>query len=62
LQNRVAHRRAAEEEGASLGPARLLTALTRPFVLQEHLAASTLGDDDKAMGRLTPDDLQFLFS
>ncbi|GAA5889608.1 hypothetical protein JCM8208_001072 [Rhodotorula glutinis] len=29
---------------------------------KEHLAASTLGDDDKAMGRLTPDDLQFLFS
>ncbi|POY74095.1 hypothetical protein BMF94_2907 [Rhodotorula taiwanensis] len=29
---------------------------------KENLAASTLGDDDKAMGRLTPEDLQFLFS
>ncbi|KWU47464.1 hypothetical protein RHOSPDRAFT_13888 [Rhodotorula sp. JG-1b] len=29
---------------------------------KENLAASTLGDDDKAMGRLTPEDLMFLFS
>ncbi|GAA5855624.1 hypothetical protein JCM8547_001622 [Rhodosporidiobolus lusitaniae] len=29
---------------------------------KENLAASALGDDDKAMGRLTPEDLQFLFS
>ncbi|GJN89734.1 hypothetical protein Rhopal_002723-T1 [Rhodotorula paludigena] len=29
---------------------------------KEHLAASTLGDDDKAMSRLTPEDLAFLFS
>ncbi len=28
---------------------------------KENLAASALGDDDKAMGRLTPDDLRFLF-
>jgi DNA repair protein RAD16 len=28
---------------------------------KENLAASALGDDDKAMGRLTPEDLQFLF-
>lgn len=29
---------------------------------KENLAASTLGDDDKAMGRLSPEDLAFLFS
>ncbi|GAA6012147.1 hypothetical protein JCM10207_005148 [Rhodosporidiobolus poonsookiae] len=29
---------------------------------KENLAASALGDDDKAMGRLSPEDLQFLFS
>ncbi|KAM0746618.1 hypothetical protein T439DRAFT_293915 [Meredithblackwellia eburnea MCA 4105] len=29
---------------------------------KENLAASALGDDDKAMGRLTPEDLRFLFS
>ncbi|BGP54753.1 hypothetical protein JCM8202_003260 [Rhodotorula sphaerocarpa] len=29
---------------------------------KENLAASALGDDDKAMGRLTPEDLMFLFS
>lgn len=28
---------------------------------KENLAASALGDDDNAMGRLTPEDLQFLF-
>jgi len=29
---------------------------------KENLAASALGDDDKAMGRLSPEDLAFLFS
>jgi DNA repair protein RAD16 len=28
---------------------------------KENLAASALGDDDRAMGRLTPEDLEFLF-
>ncbi|GEM08470.1 hypothetical protein Rt10032_c05g2487 [Rhodotorula toruloides] len=29
---------------------------------KEDLAASALGDDDAAMGRLTPEDLSYLFS
>lgn len=29
---------------------------------KEAMTSSTLGDDDSGLGRLTPEDLQFLFS